>query len=150
MKQAFLPYLAAMLLTLLGSCSHSDDFAPWEQAVESFSVAYFNWDYPKAASYATDSSLPWLSYAGSQVTQDDLELINTKTELATVEVMPDAVIVNDSCVVATGLVRNFLEMDSIDDIVEVARKNFPGRIDRHCTYLYGICAECMDTSEEAS
>lgn len=114
MKQAFLPYLAAMLLTLLGSCSHSDDFAPWEQAVESFSVAYFNWDYPKAASYATDSSLPWLSYAGSQVTQDDLELINTKTELATVEVMPDAVIVNDSCVVATVLVRNFLEMDSFD------------------------------------
>ena len=43
-----------------------------------------------------------------------------------------------------------LEMDSIDDIVEVARKNFPGRIDRHCTYFYGICAECMDTSEEAS
>ena len=43
-----------------------------------------------------------------------------------------------------------LEMDSIDDIVEVARKNFPGRIGRHCTYFYGICAECMDTSEEAS
>ena len=43
-----------------------------------------------------------------------------------------------------------LEMGSIDDIVEVARKNFPGRIDRHCTYFYGICADCMEESEEAS
>ena len=43
-----------------------------------------------------------------------------------------------------------LEMDSIDDIINVARKNFPGRIDRHCTYFYGICADCMEDSEEAS
>lgn len=114
MKQAFLPYPVAILLLLFCSCSHSDDVSPWEQAVESFSVAYFNWDYPKAATYATDSSQPWLRYAASQVTQEDVELLNTKAEQATVEVMPDVEMVNDSCVVAMVLVRDFLEMDSID------------------------------------
>lgn len=114
MKQAFLPYFAAVLLPLFCSCSQSDDVSPWEQAVESFSVAYFNWDYPKAASYATDGSLPWLRYAASQVTQEDVELLNAKAEQATVEVMPDVEMVSDSCVVAMVLVRNFLEMDSID------------------------------------
>ena len=114
MKQAFLPYFAAVLLPLFCSCSQSDDVSPWEQAVESFSVAYFNWDYPKAASYATDGSLPWLRYAASQVTQEDVELLNAKAEQATVEVMPDVEMVSDSCVVAMVLVRNFLDMDSID------------------------------------
>lgn len=114
MKQAFLPYPVAIILLLFCSCSHSDDVSPWEQAVESFSVAYFNWDYPKAASYATDGSQPWLRYAASQVTQEDVELLNTKAEQATVEVMPDAEMVSDSCVVAMVMVRDFLEMDSID------------------------------------
>ena len=113
MKQALLPYLAA-LLSFLCSCSHSEDVDPWEQAVESFSIANFNWAYPKAASYVTDISQPLLCYAASQVTQEDVELLNAKAERATVEVMPDAEIVNDSCVVAMVLVRNFLDMDSID------------------------------------
>ena len=42
-----------------------------------------------------------------------------------------------------------LEMDSIDDIIDVARKNFSGRIDRHCTYFYGICADCIEEIEES-
>lgn len=35
-----------------------------------------------------------------------------------------------------------LEMDSIDNIVDIAGMNFDGRISGHVTYFYGICGNC--------
>jgi len=35
-----------------------------------------------------------------------------------------------------------LEMDSIDNIVDIAGMNFDGRITGHVTYFYGICGNC--------
>ena len=36
-----------------------------------------------------------------------------------------------------------LEMDNIDDIVDIAGKNFDGEIQGHVTYFHGICADCQ-------
>lgn len=35
-----------------------------------------------------------------------------------------------------------LEMDSIDNIVDIAGMNFDGKITGHVTYFYGICGNC--------
>lgn len=35
-----------------------------------------------------------------------------------------------------------LEMESIDHIKDIANKNFPGKVEGHVTYFYGICNEC--------
>lgn len=37
-----------------------------------------------------------------------------------------------------------LEMDSIDDIKEIAGMNFNGNIEGHITYFYGTCPECSN------
>ena len=35
-----------------------------------------------------------------------------------------------------------LDMESIDDITDVAGKNFDGSIQGHFTYFYGLCPNC--------
>jgi Fur family peroxide stress response transcriptional regulator len=35
-----------------------------------------------------------------------------------------------------------IEMESIDQIKEIANKNFPGKVEGHITYFYGKCDEC--------
>lgn len=35
-----------------------------------------------------------------------------------------------------------LEMDSIDNIIDIAGMNFDGQITGHVTYFYGICGNC--------
>lgn len=39
-----------------------------------------------------------------------------------------------------------LEMDSIDNIMDVANKNFNGNIQGHFTYFYGKCPKCKELS----
>ena len=36
-----------------------------------------------------------------------------------------------------------LEMDSIDNIIDIAGMNFDGEIRGHVTYFYGICGNCQ-------
>ncbi len=36
-----------------------------------------------------------------------------------------------------------LEMDSIDNIVDIAGMNFDGKITGHVTYFYGYCGNCQ-------
>lgn len=38
-----------------------------------------------------------------------------------------------------------LDMESIDYVTEIAEKSFPGRIDGHVTYFYGLCDNCCNT-----
>ncbi len=40
-----------------------------------------------------------------------------------------------------------LEMDSIDNIVDIAGMNFDGKIKGHVTYFYGICGNCSQKTQ---
>lgn len=40
-----------------------------------------------------------------------------------------------------------LEMDSIEEITEIAGANFDGYIAGHITYFYGTCGKCMKLNE---
>lgn len=37
-----------------------------------------------------------------------------------------------------------LEMDSIDNIIDIAGMNFNGKIAGHVTYFYGVCGNCCN------
>lgn len=41
-----------------------------------------------------------------------------------------------------------LEMDSIDNITDMAGKNFDGSILGHVTYFYGKCSKCKELSSD--
>lgn len=39
-----------------------------------------------------------------------------------------------------------LEMENIDSILEIAEKNFGGKITGHFTYFQGLCEDCLKTT----
>jgi Fur family peroxide stress response transcriptional regulator len=36
-----------------------------------------------------------------------------------------------------------LEMESLDQIMDIANKDFKGKVEGHVTYFYGSCQECI-------
>jgi hypothetical protein len=103
------------ILQILAACSANysdfkDDSA--RQLAKDFGNAYFNCDYQEAIKYVTTESEKWLRFAASNITQEDIELLNSKEEGA--EICTDDVqLINDSTAVVTLSVRNFLMKDSI-------------------------------------
>ena len=80
--------------------------------MQAFAEAYFNYDFKKAQRWVTPESVKWLQFAASNVSQEDIDLINEQEDEATVEVA-EFEYVNDSVSVVTVEVQSFLQKDSI-------------------------------------
>lgn len=52
------------------------------------------------------------------------------------------------CTCCGGIVD--LDMESIDDIKEVASKNFPGEIQNYTARFFGLCEDCVKKKNNAS
>lgn len=109
----------ASLFVSCGSCFHREEDGACE-AVDSFSAAYFNWQFGKAIHYVDGGSERWLVYAASQVTQEDIDSLRAMPEGASVEVKDVAY--GDSLAMATVEVSNFLAFDSIGKAPHVVGK----------------------------
>ena len=77
-----------------------------------FADAYFNYDFETARKMVTPDSEKWLRFAASNVTQEDVDLLNAQEVDATV-VAEDYERWNDSTLVVTVTVSNFLKKDSL-------------------------------------
>lgn len=100
-------------LAALSSCGSrfNDGESGLREAVDSFSIAYFNWHFKDATKYVDQDSMPWLDYAASQVSQEDVDSLKAMAEGASVEVKD--VEGSGSYRMATVEARGFLSFDSI-------------------------------------
>ena len=73
-------------LCFLTACSHSetDSDAVVKEQAEKFAEAYFNYDFGKAHRFVTPESGKWLRFAASNVTQEDIDLINATSDQVSV------------------------------------------------------------------
>ena len=108
MRQILFFFIAALSLT---SCFHHGENDA-RDAVDSFSVAYFNWRFKDAMPFVTPQSKQWLRFAASQVDQEDVDSLRAKQYAAEVKV-DDVSSVDDTTKLATVIVRDFLAMDTI-------------------------------------
>lgn len=104
-------FLVFCFLTSLVSCGHGGKNSA-EEAADSFSVAYFNWRFADALPFVTQDSRRWLSFAASQVSQEDVDSLRAMLNGAEVKTK-DVDYKNDTTAVATIIVNNFLSFDSI-------------------------------------
>ena len=108
MRRFLFVIFATMLLT--GCFQHGENDA--REAVDSFSVAYFNWRFADAMPFVTPQSTRWLRFAAAQVNQEDVDSLRAKRYAADVKV--DGISsVDDTTKLATVIVRDFIAMDSI-------------------------------------
>lgn len=87
-----------------------DDSA--DRLLTDFATAYFNYDLVNAAKYVTPESMKWLQFLGTNITQDDLDLLN-QTDEAYVERI-DHLSVDDTLRTAIVTVNNYFIIDSIE------------------------------------
>ena len=85
MKIYSLLIAAAWLLNACDGAETEPDAGIKEQA-RKFAEAYFNYDFATASHLATPESEKWLRFAASNVTQEDIDVINGTPEAATAEV----------------------------------------------------------------
>lgn len=112
--------LALVLVVPASSCSDGDEDLP-QSCVDSFATNYFNWRFPSAVAYTTDSSKKWLAYAASQVRQEDVDSLRAMKEGATIEI--DDIAVGDDKATATVEVKNYLRLDTISSKPYVSAKD---------------------------
>ena len=97
-------WLATILLTGCDFGMTGDDAV--RQTAVSWAEAYFNCDFHEAEKYVTPESIKWLRFAASNVTEQELQLLNENN--ATVEAWDGFTIANDTICIVTLSVKNNL------------------------------------------
>jgi len=106
--------LLMICLCALWGCSNNeaDPNVKVKECAADFAKAYFNYDFKKAQQFVTPESVKWLQFAASNISQEDVDLLNEQEESASAEIA-SVEKVNDSMSVVTVEVHSFLRKDSI-------------------------------------
>ena len=109
--------VALIMLSLSMMVACSDKKAESVKAVEekamAFAEAYYRYDLGTASQLATPEATRQLKFVASNITQDDIDLLNSQTEGPIFEVV-DCQPLSDSLWRAHLSVSHYMEMDSID------------------------------------
>ena len=108
--RAALAAIAASAAIAMQSCSYKDENAAEERARQ-FAQSYFNLRFGQAAGLCTDNSVKWVKYHASNISQDDINALDSQTDTAVCEI--DDVDSSDDSATVSMTVRNFLRCDSI-------------------------------------
>lgn len=97
-------------LCLASACSLKDD-AVVESCAKSFGQNYFNLRLQQASGLCTDRSYKWIEFYASNISQDDVDVLNAQTDSALCDI--DDIDINGDSARVKMTVRNFLLCDSI-------------------------------------
>jgi hypothetical protein len=105
-------------LVVLFACSEGEqeNMSAAERNILNFAEAYFNYDFQQASELITPESRPWIRFAASNLSQDDLDILNHRESGTTVE-LGEMSIINDTTISAQIFVENYYKADSIDNPV---------------------------------
>lgn len=97
-------------LCLASACSLKDDAAV-ETCAKSFGQNYFNLRLQQASGLCTDRSYKWIEFYASNISQDDVDVLNAQTDSALCDI--DDIDIDGHSARVKMTVRNFLLCDSI-------------------------------------
>lgn len=94
------------------SCRASDE-EKISECTEDFAAGYFNLDFNAAAEHCTPESMKWLTFRGSNITSQDIEVFNAKPHATGVSVT-EVKLLNDSSARVRCVVDHVVATDSIE------------------------------------
>ncbi len=118
MKIRFTIILTLVGCVLIGLCACTDhkNEDQLRDTANAFAQTYFNWQFNDALTHCTPSSQRWISYAASQVKQDDVDKLRSAEQGASSEIKEINYQEGDSVASVVMKVENFLSMDSIGTV----------------------------------
>ncbi|MBR5687926.1 MAG: hypothetical protein IKX36_08200 [Prevotella sp.] len=88
--------------------------------VEKFCAAYFNLQYEEALKYCTPESQKWISFAASNISEEDLAVMRNREGGTSIEVTEIDAHDTDTIGQATVKAGNYLSIEKIDDKAYIA------------------------------
>ena len=118
MKKRLTISLTIVGCVLIGLCACTDhkNEEQLRDTASAFAQTYFNWQFNDALAHCTPSSQRWISYAASQVKQDDVDKLRSAEQGARSEIKKIHYEEGDSVASAVMKIENFLSMDSLDTV----------------------------------
>ena len=106
----------ALGFLLLTSCFEQESVpnAEARKRVQAFAEAYFNYDFQRAAELVTPESMKWLRFAATNITQQDVDMLNAQEMPTVVDVTDYWQAPGDSTGTATVEVTNYLQKTAIE------------------------------------
>lgn len=108
-------FLSAAVLLAFYACDFLDkeggDMA--DETATQWAEAFFNYQYDRAARFVTPESRKWISFAASNISEQDVEILRQQENMANI-ILLDCVQTNESTWTATIEVNHFLVRDSLD------------------------------------
>ena len=106
----------ALGILLLTSCLEQEPVpnAEARNRVQAFAEAYFNYDFQRAAELVTPESMKWLRFAASNITQQDIDMLNAQETPTVVDVTDYWQAPGDSMGTATVEVTDYLQKKAIE------------------------------------
>lgn len=104
--------IVAVLLShlMLTSCEYSDSDKA-EKCAKAFAQDYFNLRYKHALTYCAPESEKWIRFRASNITSDDLAVLDAQSDSAISEINSSTI--NGNKAIVNMSVSNFLKCDSI-------------------------------------
>ena len=105
----------ALGILLLTSCIEQEPVpnAEARNRVQAFAEAYFNYDFQRAAELVTPESMKWLRFAASNITQQDIDMLNAQEMPTVVDVTDYWQAPGDSTGTATVEVTDYLQKKTV-------------------------------------
>lgn len=119
--------LSTCVLILFYSCSNTPETKENEEittVTDNFASCYFNFNFMKAKLFCTPESEKWLKFSASNITQEDIEILNNMPTGASCET-GEIRHINDTSAMADCNVSDFLRIDTLGK---------PGEVIRHGMY----------------
>lgn len=98
---------------LITACSSHKDEPQLKEAANGFAATFFNWQLNEALPYCTPESKKWIEYAGSQITQEDIDLLKAQDEGASHQLEDINYQAGDTTATVIVKVKNVMLLDSI-------------------------------------
>lgn len=98
---------------LITACSSHKDEPQLKETVNGFAATFFNWQLNEALPYCTPESKKWIEYAGSQITQEDIDLLKAQDEGASHQLEDINYQAGDTTATVVIKVKNVMLLDSI-------------------------------------
>ena len=106
-----LSLIVAVTTTMMMACA-CEEYEVVANSAKDFAQHYFNFRLKQAATLCTQESKKWIEFRATNITQEDLDVLNSQTDTAVCDIEESEV--NGSEATALVSVSNFLLCDSID------------------------------------
>ena len=111
----FLTIVGCVMIGLCACTDHKNE-EQLRDTANAFAQTYFNWQFNDALTHCTPSSQRWISYAASQVKQDDVDKLRSAEQGARSEIKKIHYDEGDSVASVVMKIENFLSMDSLEAV----------------------------------